>query len=436
MFALTIAITVAGALFLIIRDRIKYPRFTSKIVKQTLQTIQKQILFQDWEGAEKNLQILHKKKHFEKEILLLELKVLRGTRLLKEALELVTIISRQFPEELLFRLEEARILLDLNNPEEALNCFKVCLPILRDELDFFDYGQALFETGHIEECCQVLEEWAYHSAHPRLIALMGDCYFHLKDFPSSIFYYEKALKIGGPFHEWMTRLGTAYRKHGNLSQAEQIFRSILEKDGQDLTALMGLGACLQERGQYHKALLTYQTSPCWYLQDPRLLLQAGYCALRTQKFSYAESYFTPLLIQEKPSAQVLFYYAYSLEGQQKWQAAENTYLALVHHYPNDPNGYRALAWLYGVGLSAQISADEGIHYAHIALKIAPDSLSLEILSACEARRGNFEKAHQIQESLFYREVDREKRGRYQQAMRLLRKNLPLDDNQVLRSLVA
>ena len=41
-------------------------------------------------------------------------------------------------------------------------------------------------------------------------------------------------------------------------------------------------------------------------------------------------------------------------------------LKLIRLFPNDYQGYRALAWMFGVGLSQTVSQTQGLNYAHIA----------------------------------------------------------------------
>ena len=150
----------------------------------------------------------------------------------------------------------------------------------------------------------------------------------------------------------------------------------------------------------------------------------------------AEIYFKEIIENGQISVQNYALYAYALESQQKWQEAEQIYLKLVRQYPSKPQGYRALAWMFGVGVIRIVSPEEGIGYAHVALKLISDTVSWEILSACEARAGNYARAHEIQASLIMMEKDPAVRLRRQKAMKLLRKNLPLSDHHVQRSMVA
>ncbi|HEY4831349.1 MAG TPA: hypothetical protein VIH61_02195, partial [Waddliaceae bacterium] len=171
-------------------------------------------------------------------------------------------------------------------------------------------------------------------------------------------------------------------------------------------------------------------------KDLRLLHQAGFAALRSKKYRAAETYFFEVMQQQEPDPQTLAYYGFSLENQKKWQEAEQTYLKLIQVFPAYPQGYRALAWMFGVGLSQTVSHEQGINYAHRALKLKNDTVSWEILSACAARTGAFDKAYQIQLTLAKQDADTQTRARRQQALRTLRKKMPLGNHHVLRSLVA
>lgn len=221
-----------------------------------------------------------------------------------------------------------------------------------------------------------------------------------------------------------------------MQSAETLFRSLLEKDPADVDATLGLGACMEERGQHHKAFLLYQSSHAWDKKDCRLIKQAALTALKTRKYIEAQAYFNELLPTQHASATLFCYYGYSLECQDKWQEAETIYLSTIHKFPSDPHGYRALAWMFGVGLSLQLTGEQGLAYAHIALKLLQDNISWEILSSCEARLGNFSRACQILEKLLDIEHNIEKRSQLQEALRRLRKEHPLDSRFLPRTMVA
>lgn len=434
---ITIVITIcAFCAFLMLRDRVKYPRLSSKTLVKIQKNISHLIALHQWEEAENALLPLLAKGKGGKEVQLLYIHVLRGTKQYDKALQIISEAARKCPEELLFRLEEARLHLEKGSAHDALAAFQVCAPILRSENDFFEWALAYFQAGKWNACADTLETWIPYSQNGKLFQLAGDCSHARKKYSEAIQHYQKALSYGFCTHHLLTQLGHAYRKIGDLQQAEKTFRKILTKDESDIKALLGLGACLQERGHFQKALLLYQSSPAWSLNDPSILKQAGLCALHTKKYAFATFYFNEVILKIGYSASDLFYLALSLEKQEKWQEAEQAYLQLTKHFPEDDRSYRALAWLFGVGLSVALTQEEGIKCAYEALKRSADPITWEIVSACEARKGNFQRAHQIQEQLFAQETDKATRQRRMHALRQLRKNLPLNDHLVIRSLVA
>ncbi len=436
MFIIIALITLAFVIYLTIRDRARTPRFSARSIRKTLKIVSRHILLEDWQEAHALLKPIISSRHSGKEAALLHIQVLRGTKNYEKAFTTVTESARRYPEELLFRMEEGLILLEMGRPKEALEAFKVCAPIMRGEGAALSTATALKQTGYQSEALDLLEPWIGQTQNGALLALVGDIYFEEKQLQQAIQFYLGAFELGHQTHLVTVQLGHAFRRLGNLSEAEKIFRRLLEKDASDVIATLGLGACIQERGHDLKALLTYQASGAWQKGDPRLLKEAGRCALRTKKYAHAELYFSKVLQQEKSDPLHYAYYALALENQHKWQEAEQVYLQLTLLFPAHPLGYRALAWMFGVGLSQTLSPQQGVSFAHVALNLSNDPISWEILSACEARTGNFERAYQIQLTLAAHDEPKEKRILRQQALRSLRNQHPLDGHHVTRSLVA
>jgi tetratricopeptide (TPR) repeat protein len=429
-------LTLGFVAILTLRDWVATGSPSSKVVQKSLKRVAQLISLQDWEKAEKELLPFLENGKGGKEAYLLEIQILRGRGLLQEALHKTVIQSRVFPEELLFRFEEGEILLKLERAKEAVAAFQVCAPILRGEAPLFSLASALYQCSYPKECLEVLDPLLSSTQNGLIAATAGDALYELKFFPEAIARYTQAIALGCKTHHIFIQLGHACRRFGNLSKAEKIFRGLLEKDLHDIDAALGLGACLQERGLHNKALLIYQAALAKTPQEVRLLHQAASAAFRTKKYLVAENYFLALSQQQEPDPQILSYYGLCLEHQKKWQEAEQIYLKLIQLFPADYQGYRALAWMFGAGLSQTLSQNLGMDCAHRALKLKNDPLSWEILSACAARIGQFDKAYQIQLSLAKQDKDTQTRTRRQQALRTLRKKMPLGNHLIVRTQVA
>jgi tetratricopeptide (TPR) repeat protein len=361
---------------------------------------------------------------------------LRGLRRYDESLNCIRYAMRKYPEELQLRLEEGKVLLELQLPQEALSAFQICSPILRQESDVLSLCDALFKAGHMDTAWDLIHKRLDNLSNPPLKVLAAHILSAMGKLIEAIDLYTQAIEAGLKNHDVVIGLASAYRRYGNLQAAENLFKSLLEKDPSDVEATLGLGLCMEERELPAKALHYYQSSHAFEKQDSRLIKQAAFCAVKSHKFAEAEYYFSLLKDSLHLTAHILSYYGYSLERQEKWQEAEQVYIETITRFPSDPNGYRALAWMFGVGLSLTLNKEQGVTYGYIALKLIPDRTSWEILSACEARVGNFEKASQILEHLLQDESVIEKRSRLQAAIRSLRKHHPLDNRHVARELVA
>lgn len=372
---ITFACLTLGIITLItLRDWVHYARSSSRSIQKSLKRISQHISLKEWDQALKELTPLLENERGGKEALLFEIQVLRGTGRGEEGLAKIKEATLHYPEERLFRLEEGLILLQLGNPQEALAALQACVPILRGESDLLAYAEALLHSGKAQECLDVLKPHLEDAQSGRLAALAADALYELKNFQHAINWYHHALSTGCATHRVFNQLGHAYRRLGNLAEAEKIFRRLLDKDSSDIEAILGIGACLQERGHYTKAFLVYQTGLSWS-RDLRLLNKAAYTALRTKRYRQSEAYFCEIAQRQEADPQTLAYYGLSLESQKKWQEAEQTYLKIIELFPSCHHGYRALAWMFGVGLCQTVTQEQGLNFAHRALKLQNDPIS-------------------------------------------------------------
>jgi tetratricopeptide (TPR) repeat protein len=436
VFVSIVLIIVCLIALLSYRDWVKYQRLTNKDKQCLLVHIAKLILLEEWQEAKKEILPLITKNIGGKEASLLYVQVLRGTKEYEKALQVAKESSQRDPEELLFRVEEGKTLLEMGKPKPALEAFLVAEAILRNDGDLIDFATAHLRSGYPEKCWEIIEPILAKASLGNALILAGDTHLELQQYAKAISFYTKGIEKGWNTHQVQTQLGHAHRYLGNYNEAERIYRKILEKDSADVAATLGLGACMEERGYYMKALLIYQSGRAWSKNDPELLTQAATCALYAGKFSYAEEYYGQVIDIQGHTPDLLFHYGYCLEKQQKWDEAEECYVQASQIYPEDVRGYRALAWLYGVGLSRKVSSQEGLRYAHQALSLHEDGLSLEILSAVQARAGEFEAAYQIQEYLSSQDKSKSERLRRSHLLKNLRKQLPLDEAHLYHRLVA
>lgn len=337
--------------------------------------------------------------------------------------------TRRHPGHWEVALQRGKALLDLGMNEAALQCFQTARDVVRTEEDHLDMGTCLFNLGKIQQAWEEVAPFVTSSRGGRLYALAADCHYHFKQHRAALIYYFMAEHCGWKTHVMQIRMALSLKASGQLEEAREIFQALVTLDSGDVEATLGLGAVLQAKGHYHEALSVYQKGKAWDGCDKRILRQAGYAATHTHQYSFAQLYFETAIRQGDEAPEIFANLAYVLECQKKWHEAEKIYLQLIERHNDNVAGYRGIAYLFGVGLST-LEGSKAIAYAHNAVKILPDAVSWELLSACEARVGNFSKAHQIQEQLSSQSSDEDTKKRRHKAMRTLRKNMPLDSNLV------
>ncbi len=407
-----------------------------KTIEDIHKKVSQSIALNKWEKATQTLKFLRRKKFSGVDTEILYLQILRGTKQFDKALNIVEKALSKHSNNLSLLKEKGKILLHLGKSEKALKALQSAEPIFRGVEDILDFATALFQTEKYKAAWKAIKPIMKTTNNRRLYALAGDCHFRQGKYKAAISYYKKTQKAGWNNYQVLSRMGHSLRCLGRLEEAEYYFQQILKKDPSDIFATLGLGACLESRGTYDKALAVYQTGKAWDFGDTNILRQAGICAVHAQKYDFAEIYLRESTKRGVKSTQALAFLGYSLEKQKRWEEAEKIYLQVVDEYPKHFAGYRALAWLYGVGLSHTLDSKRGLEFAYKALELLPDTASWEMLSACEARAGNFKKAHSIQEGLSNRPDDENTRLRRRQVMKALRKKTPLDESQVSRAMVA
>ena len=350
------------------------------------------------------------------------------------ALDRATMGARRFPENLLFRLEEAKSAYLLKKYDRAYDAFKVCEPILREQSDLLCYAKTLYEKQKYTEAISWIEPILSQKHEDELYIFLGDLHYAKNAFIVAISYFQKAFHLGITTKELFLKLAHAYRRYGNLMEAERLFKEILTTDREDESATLGLGACIEERKNYRKALLLYESSPAWSNRSTNLTEKAALMAIKVEKYQRAEEYLKELLKTPSPKMQWYSYFGFALQIQEKWHEAEQIYCTMVQKFPQSAYGYRALAWLFAAGKTKSTTRQNALSLAHIAVKLQNDTTSWEILSACEARLGNYEKAYQIHTALYKKDLNPQNQRRLRRAIEQIESRTPLAPEELFSAL--
>ncbi len=412
----------------------------SKKKNRLFKEITYHISLEEWELAEKKILSLLSKKKYRSQVLLSYARVLKETQRLEEALVVIEegLLDSKKEKSLLY-LEKAHCLEALKQYDKALPLFYKTQDIFLDTKDYVAFSRSLLMLFKPKEAKKVLSCVQERLVYFDQKLLMGDICFVLKDYKAALFWLEEALKLCPNFSiDLSKKIGHSCRKLKLYEKSKQIFQVLLEKDPYDFEILFTLGLCEEEQKNYKEALLIYQKSHLWKKKHPVLMRHGGECAFFEKNYFLAKKCFLQLLKQDKLAAQNSFIwvkYAFCLEALREWKQAEEIYTFITKKFPYCIEGYKALSWMYGVGLSTEITLQVGLFYARYFFKLQKDKTSLEILSACEARAGNFKRAYEIQSLLMSYDISKEDQKRRQKVLRNLRQNLPLDNEHLNRAYV-
>ncbi|MGE3954107.1 MAG: tetratricopeptide repeat protein [Parachlamydiales bacterium] len=406
-----------------------------RLMKKRLRVAQ-HLALEEWEAAEQLLLVLMEKRPEDANLLLLQVQLLAATQRRERALEVADEALALDPHSLALMKEKGKLLLGMGRTAEALKLLSQAAPLLRDEEDLLQLATAQFLQERPDEALETLEPVLQGSERGPLLALAGDCLLAKGEKKAALCLYERAQRSGLYNASITARKGHCLKSLGRFKEAIRSFTEILQRDPHNLSALISLAGCYEAKGQYGTALLVYKQSPSWEGGSVQLLKAAGICAAYAGRYEEAVELLRSACLKGDRSSKTLVFLGYSYECQQQWEEAEAVYLQVTADHPRHPAGYRGLAWLFGVGRSRTLTIEEGLDMATRSLQLLPDPISWEVMSACAARAGNFEEAHQILEGLAVGEEDKAQLVRRQAAMRTLRRNLPLDEHLVARTLVA
>lgn len=158
------------------------------------------------------------------------------------------------------RLNKTAALFELARYEEARSLAE---QLVADEPNraeaYLNLGNVLVHTGKskqgIKQYKKALElQPGYAEAHYNLATLLGS----REDLANTIGYLERRLKDHGDSVQNLGMLAAAHQAAGHLSESEELCHRILERQPDNITALVTLGSCLSSGGDSAAAVSLYE----------------------------------------------------------------------------------------------------------------------------------------------------------------------------------
>ncbi len=400
---------------------------------QVIRDVRLSMELKEWSAAEKKLLPLLKKRSYRRQCLFDYMRILRALQRFDEAEICLAEAKKLHLYGPRFFLEIAYKAYRHGAYKESCQAFSLITNELFEEQDAAKYASALMHLGHLNAACGVIEPWISPLSCQETYITVGDIYFVSKRYSDAIEFYNRAYALGPCPLEVVYNLAHSARICGDYVEAGKLFRKLLSETSYREEALFNIGLCEQKQGRSRKALLIYQSSDLWSRGDALLMKHAALAAMDQRDYHLAAHCWS-LAFQCCTYAedwQCGLNYGFSLCCLKKYADAEKVYLKVIQRFPDCPTACKALAWLSGVGYASIVTASAGVEYAKKALQAQHSSEVLELLSACEARTGNFDAAYEIQSFLAGQDISLIQKKRRAQIMRNLRQKLPLDHQHVV-----
>ncbi|BAE80860.1 conserved hypothetical protein [Chlamydia felis Fe/C-56] len=406
-----------------------FRRYAAQVIREVHLSME----LKEWSVAEQKLLPILKKRCYRHQCLFDYMRILRGLNRFDEVEKLLAEARKLNLRGPQFLLEIAYKAYRYGAYKESCQAFSLIPKDRFEEQDAAKYASALVHVGHLDAACSIIEPWISPLSHQETYITVGDIYFASKRYQDAIEFYNRAYALGPCPVKVIYNLAHSSRICSNYLEAGKLFRKLLSEPNYREESLFNIGLCEQKQGRSRKALLIYQSSDLWSRGDALLMKHAALAAMDQSDHHLAE-YCWNLAFQCSAYAedwQCGVSYGFSLCCLKKYSDAEKIYLKVVQKYPDCPAACKALAWLSGVGYASIVTAEAGLEYAKKALQFKHSPEILELLSACEARSGNFDAAYEIQAFLSAHDISLEQKRRRSQIMRNLRRKLPLNPQHIV-----
>ncbi|EPP34530.1 TPR repeat family protein [Chlamydia ibidis] len=425
------ALVTSLAIALVVKVYCRVLRFR-KYAAQVIQEVHLSMELKEWGVAEQKLLPVLKKRRYRRLCLFDYMRILRGLERFEEVDKLLAEANRLGLHSWHFFREVAYKACRYAAYRESAQAFSLVPRDMFEEQDAAKYALVLVRVGQLESACAVIEPWISPLSHQETYITVGHIYFTSKRYGDAVEFYNRAIALAPCPPDVIYNLAHAYRISGQYNEARKLFCKLLSEANYKEEAIFNIGLCEQKLGRFAQALSIYRSSALWKRGDALLMKYAALAAVEEEAYQLAEycwqfAFRCPAYAEDKSC---MLSYGLSLCHLEKYTEAEKIYLKVVQKFPDCPIACKALAWFSGVGYAKMITVEEGLVYAKRALKVNHTSATLELLSACEARLGNFDTAYEIQTFLSVQDLSLQQKKRRALIMRNLRQRLPLDHQHV------
>jgi len=242
-------------------------------------------------------------------------------------------------------------LLKENRVSDAIGCFsKILIMDENNNYALVGMGDASRKTGSVREAVKYYQRCLDH--HPgNNYALFGlaDCYKALNQYQKAIEIWELYLKHDDKNITVLTRIADAYRKVRDFANSKNTYLHVLEMEGSNPYAIIGLGHLHYDFKEYKEALFYWEQMLGLNSRagaenenfhdngvvDIRVLTSIGNCHRKLKTFAQGIPYFEAALQREKNNFYALFGLADCYRGLGQTEDSLKYWNLILEHDPKN-----------------------------------------------------------------------------------------------------
>lgn len=118
-------------------------------------------------------------------------------------------------------------------------------------------GEFYFSRGYYNEALPLLELLARDDNNAAIYEKIGFCYQKIGFMQQALEYYTRAELLGTPGMWLLKKLAYVNKVLGNYPASMQYYETILDKEPENMSAILSAGYCALEAGEYDRALQHY-----------------------------------------------------------------------------------------------------------------------------------------------------------------------------------
>jgi tetratricopeptide (TPR) repeat protein len=252
-------------------------------------------------------------------------------------------------------------------------------------------GDAVRKQGNFREAAVYYQRClARHPGNNYALFGLADCYKALNQYHKAIEIWEQYLLHDDKNITVLTRVADAYRKVRDFKHSKAVYLRVLEMEGLNPYAIIGLGHLHYDFKEYREALFYWEKMLAVNRDnvDIRVLTSIGNCHRKLKTFAEGVSYFERALRKEPSNFYALFGLADCYRGMNRQELSLEYWNRILEQDPRN----KVILTRAGDAYRSMENYEQAVRYYERALNIEFDTYAVLGLALVAKAQGKYDEA--------------------------------------------